>query len=415
MNPVRKKFSNGVKIAILGFGLEGKSALKFLKKKYQKADFEVRDIKMQGKNYLKGLENFDMIVRSPGIPYLRSEIQKAKKQGVKITSVTNLFFESASWRSRGKIIGITGTKGKGTIATLLYKILKAAEKNVCLAGNIGLPMLNILPKLKKNSITILELSSFQLQDMDKSPEIAIITDISPDHQDYHKSFKEYLDAKTNILRYQKSRDKVFYFADNKYAKLIAKKSRGEKIAVLPNPNLILKIPGFHNLKNVSMAAAAARELKVPERIIKRITKNFKGLPHRLEFVRIIDGVNYYNDSASTNPAATAAALAAFSEPKILIAGGAGKNLSYKPLAKAVKKSNMRAVILFGRDKYKIRQSINAKIPVNLVRNLKSAVISAYKSSLAGDIVLFSPGAASFDMFKNAKERGKYFTKLIKSL
>ena len=415
MNPVRKKFSNGVKIAILGFGLEGKSALKFLKKKYQKADFEVRDIKMQGKNYLKGLENFDMIVRSPGIPYLRSEIQKAKKQGVKITSVTNLFFESASWRSRGKIIGITGTKGKGTIATLLYKILKAAEKNVCLAGNIGLPMLNILPKLKKNSITILELSSFQLQDMDKSPEIAIITDISLDHQDYHKSFKEYLDAKTNILRYQKSRDKVFYFADNKYAKLIAKKSRGEKIAVLPNPNLILKILGFHNLKNVSMAAAAARELKVPERIIKRITKNFKGLPHRLEFVRIIDGVNYYNDSASTNPAATAAALAAFSEPKILIAGGAGKNLSYKPLAKAVKKSNMRAVILFGRDKYKIRQSINAKIPVNLVRNLKSAVISAYKSSLAGDIVLFSPGAASFDMFKNAKERGKYFTKLIKSL
>jgi len=398
-----------MKIAILGYGIEGKSALKFLKKKYQKAAFEVRDIKKQGKNYLENLENFDIIVRSPGIPYLLSEIQKAKKAGVKITSATKLFFDN----SKGKIIGITGTKGKGTTATLLYKILKAAGKNVYLAGNIGLPMLDILPKLKKNSITILELSSFQLQDMDRSPEIAIITDISPDHLNHHKSFKEYLDAKAQIVC--NPMGAVFFFPDNKYSKQIAQKSRGKKIAVSPDPNLILKIPGFHNLKNASMAAAVGRGLGVKEDIIKKAISQFKGLPHRLEFVRKVNGANYYNDSASTNPAATIAALAAFSEPKILIAGGAGKRLSYRPLAEAIKKSKMRAVVLFGRDKYKIKKSVGAVKSIFLANGLKSAVAMAERKAKTGDAVIFSPAAASFDMFKNYALRGAAFKKFVRAI
>src|SRR3989344_3311479 len=258
-----------MRIEILGYGVEGKSAERFFKRlgcRTPKCKIEVRDIKLQGKHYLKNLDKFDTIIRSSGIPYLSPQIQKARKQGVKITSATKLFFRDA----KGKIIGITGTKGKGTTATLLYKILKAAEKNVYLAGNIGVPMLDILSKLKKNSITILELSSFQLQDLDCPPEIAIITDISPDHLDHHKSFKEYLVAKAQIVKNQNSeRGEVFFFSDNKYSKFIAQKSRGKKIAVSPDQNLILKIPGFHNLKNASMAAAVGRIFGVNENIIKK--------------------------------------------------------------------------------------------------------------------------------------------------
>ncbi len=208
---------------------------------------------------------------------------------------------------------------------------------------------------------------------------------------------------------------VFYFPDNKYSKQIAQKSRGKKIAVLSDPNLILKIPGFHNLKNASCAAAVARSLKVPERIIKRVAKHFKGLPHRLEFVRKVSGVKYYNDSASTNPAATIAALAAFSEPKILIAGGAGKDLSYKPLAEALKKSKMRALILFGRDKYKIKKSVGAVKSIILANGLKSAVAIAKRKAKTGDAVIFSPAAASFDMFKNYALRGEFFKKLVRAI
>ena len=415
MSPVRKQFSNGVKIVILGYGIEGKSAERFLRsslrRRTSKCEIEIRDIKKQGNDYLKNLGDFDMIVRSPGVRYLLPEIQKAKKRGVAITSATKLFFHNA----KGTLVGITGTKGKGTVATLLYKILKTAGKDVYLVGNIGKPALDILPELSKNSVTIYELSSFQLQDLDRSPEIAVVTDISPDHLDYHKSFYEYINAKTNIVRFQKKNCKVFYFPDNKYSKLIAQKSRGKKVSVVANPNLKLKILGFHNLKNASMAASVGRALGAPEKIIKQTIKNFKGLPYRLEFIRETGGVKFYNDSASTNPAATTAALAAFNEPKILIAGGAEKNLSYKPLAKAIKKSKMRAVILFGRDKYKIKRSIEVPTITKLVGNLKSAVVLAKKRARGGDIVIFSPGAASFDMFKNSKDRGERFTNLVKSL
>ena len=334
-----------MKIAILGYGVEGKSALKFLKKLYPKADFEVRDVKKQGRDYLKNLEDFDMVVRSPGIPFLSPEIQKAKKKGVEITSTTKLFFQNA----KGVLVGITGTKGKGTTATLLYKILKASHLGVGhpsgsihLIGNMGIPMLDELPKLKKNSISILELSSFQLQDMELSPHIAVVLDVSSDHLNYHKSFKEYLEAKVQLVKNQLSPPQilasheyfsaekflvpapsrsqglvkpvssstlthplfplVFFFSDNKFSKQIAKKGKGKKTAVSADKNLNLKIPGAHNLKNASMAASVAGALGVKENIINKTIRNFNGLPHRLEFVREVRGVKYYNDSASTNPA-----------------------------------------------------------------------------------------------------------------
>lgn len=466
-----------MRIAILGYGVEGKSTEKFLKSslgnRIAKCQIKIRDIKLQGKNYLRGLEQFDMVVRSPGIPFLTPEIQRVRKKGVVVTSPTKLFFAaleegfygSRIRTSRGResiklflnppllvkerglggevtVIGITGTKGKGTVATLLYKILRASGKNVYLAGNIGKPMLDLLPRLKKNSIVILELSSFQLQDLDISPHIAAVLDISPDHLNYHKSFKEYLNAKARIvgdlpprremkslffpppLRREGVRGRVFhslvfYFPDNKYSKQIAQKSRGQKVSVSHRSHAfaylhrIIKMPGFHNLKNASMAAAIGRALGAKETVIKKIIKNFHGLPHRLEFVREISGIKFYNDSASTNPAATIAALEAFDEQKILLAGGQSKGLSFAPLKSAILGSNTKLVILYGRNRHEIRKVLG-RMPVNikLTSDLKSAFKLALTSAARGDVILLSPASTALDQFSGYGERGDYFKNLV---
>lgn len=440
-----------MKIAILGFGLEGKSLLKFFKKspRFKKADISVLDKKLD-KNYLKNLEQFDIIFRSPGVPYNLPEIQKTVKKGVKFSSATGLFFEEIrkmvrrgastelSRMSSPQVIGITGTKGKGTTATLLYKILKACPeqgRRVYLAGNIGKPAIEILPKLKKNSIIILELSSFQLQDLNQSPDIAVILDIFPDHLDSHKNFKEYLNAKTNIAKFQRKNDKIFYFNDNKYSQWIAEKSQGKKIPVkssisgrsdLQKLKENIQIPGEHNIKNAVMAASVALSLGCPKEKILNTIKKFKGNEHRLELVKKIKGISFYNDSASTNPQTAAAAIRAFNEPKILIAGGKDKNLNYSPLAKALKNSNTKLLIIFGENKKKIAKAIfrikNKELIIMEAKNLKTAVKIAYKTAkllVASGYplitILFSPASASFDMFKDYKERGEKFKEIVKKL
>lgn len=460
-----------MKIAILGYGVEGKSAENFLRKQLgnRVSKLEIRDIKRQGKDYLKGLEKFDILVRSPGIQYLSPEIQRAKKKGVEITSTTKLFFKNA----KGILVGITGTKGKGTTATLLYEILKnshlgsrdLSRRNIHLIGNMGIPMLDELPKLKKTSISIIELSSFQLQDLDISPHIAVVLDISPDHLNYHKSFKEYLEAKAQLAKnplaklqifqdfsqcdgarlsnspageyagLEKSGGKaagmrslfplVFYFPDNKFSKQIAQKGKGKKISVLANKKLTLKIPGEHNVKNASMAAAIGHTLGVNENIINKTISNFKGLPHRLEFVREIHGIKFYNDSASTNPGATIAALKAFPEPKILIAGGASKGVDFKVLKPVLKKSNTKLVILYGQNKKEIgsallRQGFGRQAVGKIIYtdNLKSAIKIAFQKAKkglpaqAGHIIILSPASASFDQFSGYDVRGEVFRREV---
>ena len=296
-----------MRVAILGFGQEGKAVLGFLKKNQPRVKPVILDKKRDPK-YLSKLKNFDVIYRSPGVPYNLPQIQKAIKNGVKFSSATDLFFEHA----KGTIIGITGTKGKSTTATLIYKVLKSAGRDVYLGGNIGKPAIELLPKLKKNSITILELSSFQLQDLKHSPKIAIILDVFPDHLDAHQNLKEYLEAKSNIVKNQRRSDLVFYFSGNKQSKSIALKSNGKKIAVAPDKNITdLKIPGEHNRKNAAMVMAVANELKVPQKRVIQVLKKFSGLTHRLQLVKTIKGVKFYNDSASTNPETTAAAIMSF--------------------------------------------------------------------------------------------------------
>ncbi len=442
----------GRRIAILGFGREGRSVLKFLKRSpdYRGAEIKILDKKIN-KNYLKNLERFDLIFRSPGIPYNLPELQKARRAGVKLSSATKLFFEHFP---RKNIVGITGTKGKGTAATILYKILKAARKRVFLAGNIGRPALGAPGGTNKKSIAILELSSFQLQDLETSPHIAAVLDVFPDHQDAHLNLREYYEAKTSIARHQKPGDKIFFFQNHHLSKWVASKGGGKKITVDPSTTLRtgetksklfgpadLTMPGYHNFKNAVMAAAVAKTLGVPDRTIVKTVKNFRGLEHRLEFVRKImarqarhknkSAIYFYNDSASTNPQTTIAAVKAFpGARKILIAGGYDKGLDYKPLARALKNSGTELVILMGENKKKIAKAIKRQetgdkrqeYAIVFVKNLGEAVKKAYKYALSlvachlsPVAIVFSPGAASFDMFKNYADRGRQFKKIVKSL
>lgn len=440
MNVVRPRLTT--KVAIIGFGREGRSLLKFLRRaeEFRKAKISILDkntrleiprgVKSRlGSHYLENLEGFDIIFRSPGIPYMLPALQRARRHGVKILSATRLFFEAASKKTQ-HIIGITGTKGKGTTSTLLSRMLKANGKNVFLAGNIGAPMLDALPRLRRNTWVILELSSFQLQDLEISPHIAVVLHVFPDHQDSHKNLREYYDAKANIARHQKPGDKIFFFANDPMSRRLAASGHGRKIPVDPKRFGLfgpkdLKIRGRHNFENAAMAATVARAIGIPSPIIRRTAKAFPGLEHRLELVRRIGHVEFYNDSASTNPDTAAAAIRAFpQQPTILIAGGQDKNLNYRPLTRALsasggKKSQKKLVILFGQNRNKIKKQIaNSGARIAFVPNLASAVKKAYLQAISYKlqaIVLFSPGATSFDMFHDYQDRGNQFKKIVRSL
>lgn len=403
-----------MKVAVLGFGREGKAVYRFLKKEGAK-NVSVLDRSLD-KDYLKHLKDFDVIYRSPGIYFGRQEIQAAIKSGVKISSCTELFLQN----KKGLVIGVTGTKGKGTTSTLIYQMLKAAGKDVYLAGNIGKPAVEILPKLKKNSITVLELSSFQLQDFNSpagGPEIAVVLNMFPDHMDAHKSFKEYVEAKSNITRFQKKGDKVFYASDNKYSKEIAKLSPGRLIPVDHNKFKIfssadLKTPGNHNLRNAATAAMVAMSLGASEEVVRRIARKYKGLPYHLTHDGTIKGIKIYNDSSSTNPGTTAAAILSFPGNNILIMGGSDKGLDYKPTAQALKKSPMKLVVLMGSNKNKIAKAIKGN-KYTFAKDIKEALKVALKSSVTGGSIVFSPGSASFDMFRDYYDRGDKFYRLVK--
>lgn len=423
-------------IAVIGFGNEGRTLLTFLKKSshYGKAAITVLDRNEAlapelkklgipyrlGIGYLKDVSSFDSIFRSPGIPYLTSEIQKAVKKGVVVSSQTKLFFDEvyaareAAKSGKPMIIGVTGTKGKGTTSALIFKMLKNAKYKAVLAGNMGKPMIESLAAAKKADYVVLELSSFQLQDMEVSPDIAVVLDIFPDHLDVHKNLREYYDAKANIGRFQKKSGRIFFYATNAGSVRIATKSPARKHAVTPKQDNLRK--------NFEMAAAVARTCGCSGSVIEKTVKNFTGIEHRLELVKKIKSITFYNDSAGTNPVATAAAILSFKEPVVLIAGGKDKGLSYATLAAALKKSSVELIVLFGENKEKIAHEIKSvKRTVVMVSNLKDALKTAFARAkeLAAQkesaVIVFSPAAASFDMFKNYKERGEIYKKAVNAL
>ena len=392
--------------------MEGQALLKYLKKHDPQTDITLLDQKLDP-DYLKSLDQFDLVYRSPGILYNLPEIQRAIKKGVKFSSPTNLFFEKA----KGKIIGITGTKGKGTTTKLVYEILKNAGLEVYLGGNIGEAATDFLDQLTDNSITVLELSNVQLWDIKHSPHIAGVLGIFPEHLDWHKNFREYCNAKYNIAKCQTKSDFIFYFPDNKYSKRAANKSKGEKIAVDPDSLKIdLKMPGRHNRRNAAMAAAICVHVGVKLEIILDTIKNYAGLPHRLQLIATVNGVDIYNDSASTNPQTTIAAIQTFhNRGKVLMLGGREKKgFDYTDLVNLIKDDeNIRAIILFDEDMQLLKDRLGKQKNVKVASSIKEAVSMALKETKSGDVLLFSPGATSFASYSNYQERGDVFTKLVK--
>lgn len=404
-------------VGIIGYGMEGKSVEKFLKSKGAKV--EILDQKISS-DYLSNLERFDILVRSAGVYPFKPEIVKAVKMGVRLTSPTHIFFDEFA----GFVIGVTGTKGKGTTSTLIYEILKSAGQDVYLAGNIGLASLDILPKLKQSSVVVLEMSSFQLIDLPVSPNISVVLNITKDHLDWHKDLKEYTNSKINIVKHQSASDWAVINSEYKSSLSFAKHTKANIIYFnkkdldpIYRQNLIIK--GQHNLENIAAAVAVAKIMQVKKDIIIKTVSKFKGLEHRLEFVRNFNGTSYYNDSFATGPDATIAAIKSFDQTKTLILGGSDKGLNYDQMIKAVNLDpNIKNIILIGQVGKMLKSKLNSK-KINVLdmgrSSMKEIVEKASTLTSKGSVVLLSPAAASFDMFKDYKDRGSQFKTAVKTL
>jgi UDP-N-acetylmuramoyl-L-alanyl-D-glutamate--2,6-diaminopimelate ligase len=423
--------------AIFGLGVEGKDLLEYFIKtakfpavidENQKQSLNIspsHDDKyklINGVDAAKYLPAFNVIYRSPGVYRYRDDLIEAEKSGARITSALRLFFNLCP----AKVIGVTGTKGKGTTSTLIYKILKSAGKRVYLAGNIGKPYLKLLGHLEKTDFVVLELSSFQLIDIDKSPDISVVLNITVDHLDWHKNIKEYVDAKSNIIRYQDKNG--IAFINNEYAttRAFSKLAKGKVVFFSKNAlddkfKKHVRLLGEHNLENVAAAVSVAKTLEINDAMIIKAISGFTGLEHRLEMVRSINGVTFYNDSFSTNPEPTIAAVKSFNHPMTIILGGSDKGLDYTKMGKVIAATkNVKNILLIGNTAKKINHAlIKARYGGNLLHlgkpSMEKIVAEAFRVTPKGGVVVLSPASASFDMFKDYKERGKVFKESVRNL
>ena len=390
-----------------------------------------------GDGYLNNLSG-DMIFKTPGMRYDVPELLKAKENGSIITSEMEVFFEVCP----SHIIAVTGSDGKTTTTTLIHKMMTDAGYKTWLGGNIGNPLLTDTEKMKENDWVILELSSFQLHTMRKSPEIAVITNISPNHLDMHKDYKEYIDAKKNIMLYQNEGDTLIVNADNQVTADIGKSangavkyfSRNGMADVYLDGNIIkrgiveilnikdIKIPGMHNVENY-MAAIAAVSGLVSKEVIVNVAKTFGGVEHRIELVRTLDGVKYYNSSIDSSPNRTINTLRVFPNKVIIIAGGKDKGIPYDEIGPALAE-HVKVLILIGATSDKIQEALDAEInktgngkDIEVIRatSYEDAVNTARSKAHDGDVVLLSPASTSFDMFRNFEERGNLFKKIVNEL
>ena len=390
-----------------------------------------------GDGYLNNLSG-DMIFKTPGMRYDVPELLKAKKNGSIVTSEMEVFFDVCP----SHIIAVTGSDGKTTTTTLIHKMMTDAGYKTWLGGNIGNPLLTDSEKMKENDWVILELSSFQLHTMRKSPEIAVITNISPNHLDMHKDYKEYIDAKKNIMLYQNEGDTLIVNADNQVTADIGKSangavkyfSRNGMADVYLDGNIIkrgiveilnikdIKIPGMHNVENY-MAAIAAVSGLVSKEVIVNVAKTFGGVEHRIELVRTLDGVKYYNSSIDSSPNRTINTLRVFPNKVIMIAGGKDKGIPYDEIGPALAE-HVKVLILIGATSDKIQEALDAEInktgngkDIEVIRatSYEDAVNTARSKAHDGDVVLLSPASTSFDMFRNFEERGNLFKKIVNEL
>jgi UDP-N-acetylmuramoylalanine--D-glutamate ligase len=452
-----------MKIAIAGFGAEGKSNYAYytaqgghhvtiVDEREQIQDFPSNVPFILGEGAFGKLQNFDLVVRTAGL-----NPNKIQTNG-KIWSATNEFFAQCP----AKIIGVTGTKGKGTTCSLITSILRAAGKTVHLVGNIGVPSLEELGKIQPDDIVVYELSSFQLWDLEKSPYVAVILHMEPDHLDVHADMDEYVRAKANIRLHQGPDDICFYHPNNKYVQQIVgmkgdqtpdwfkdrdwhwrafrydvnetrdpsvslayvennvfciRRANEDQISTLPIS--VLKLPGTHNRQNACVAIDAALVFDVSDEAIEQGLSSFEGLPHRLQFIREVGGIKYYDDSISTTPGSSIAAMESFKETKVMIFGGSPKGAEYDDLGRAAGESNVRVAVTIGEEASKIETALLARNVVTLNMGsgmtMKQVVELAASQAKEGDLVILSPACASFDMFKSYNDRGDQFIAAVNDL
>ena len=440
----------GKRIAVLGLGVSNRPLVRLLlefgcdvtgcdKTPRDKLDEEVLELEKSGcklrvgDGYLDGVEA-DIVFRTPGMHPNNPAIEALRSRGAEVTSEMEVFFEVCPCQ----IIAVTGSDGKTTTTTLISEMLKAEGKTVWLGGNIGTPLLPLVRQMRDTDFAVVELSSFQLMDMKRSASRAVVTNLAPNHLDIHRDMEEYVDAKKNIFRYQGEADLLVLNADN----AITASFRGNGVthffsrkgsayvcledgAIVRNGEKVLETkdilsPGVHNVENY-MAAIAAVEGLVSDENIRQVAKTFGGVEHRIELVRVKNGVRFYNDSIASSPSRTIAGLRSFPEKVILIAGGYDKHIPYDVLGPEIC-AHVKKLYLGGATGDKIRAAVTAcpeydpkQLEIVDCGSFEPAVRAAAAAAKSGDVVLMSPASAAFDQFKNFMVRGQFFKKLVKEL
>ncbi len=442
----------GKRIAVLGLGVSNRPLVRLLlhygcdvtgcdKMPRQQLDGELLELERQGctlrlgQEYLDGLEA-DIVFRTPGMHPAHPALEALRSAGAAVTSEMQVFFELCPCT----LLAVTGSDGKTTTTTLISQMLRSAGKTVWLGGNIGTPLLPLCPQMKPEDFAVVELSSFQLMDMTRSPHVAVVTNLAPNHLDVHKDMDEYVWAKTNIFRFQGPDDVLVLNGDNaltaaftgagitRYFTRQSSPGSGvylqgdtiyrDGVPVLDTQHIL--IPGIHNVENY-MAAIAAVEGLVSDEVIRTVAATFGGVEHRIELVRQVGGVRYYNDSIASSPSRTIAGLNSFSQKLILIAGGYDKHIPYDVLGAPICRS-VRVLVLNGATAPQIRRAVEncpeyrPGFPEIIeCADFAAAVAMAAKVAVPGDVVLMSPASAAFDQFKNFMERGACFKKLVEEL
>lgn len=436
-------------IGLLGFGVEGQSTLRYLQK-HGATNLVVLDKNPNlsvptgveyrwGDDYLN-LAGVQVLFRSPGIRPDLPSLLEFQKQGGIMTTAIRYFLEHVP----GQTIGVTGTKGKGTTSSLIYEILRTAGKKVYLGGNIGRSPLDFLDELTTDSLTVLELSSFQLFDVERSPNLAVILNVTSEHLDYHRDTAEYVQAKANIVRYQRPTEVAIAHLDYPTSAQILASAPGRQLAYSVQRRVAagaylegetiywaetqeplvqasdVHLRGRHNLENVCAALSVGKVLEIDVSTMRQAVRDFRGLPHRLEEVGQVRGVTYFNDSFSTVPETAMAAVKAFTEPVLIILGGSDKGSDYGELGRFLAHADqVKEVILIGRMADRIEAAITAGGGVSKITRVEGGMAEIVKyaaqAAVAGDVVVLSPACASFDMFKNYKERGEQFRQAVAQL
>ena len=396
-----------------------------------------------GKQYTDGFAGQDIIMRTPGYEYFKAPLQAAKQAGALVTSEVELFFEFCPC----EIVAVTGSDGKTTTTTLIAKMFEAAGRRVFLGGNIGAALLPQLADVTPDAVAVVELSSFQLISMHRSPRVAVVTNVTPNHLDHHKDMQEYIDAKRNILLYQQPPCRAVLGYENDVTRAMQADCKGEQVwftrlretdngAFLRGDGMLcmaeggkvtpflaqkdVKLRGLHNIENL-LAAAAAVWGRVPVEAIRQVGSTFAGVEHRIEPVRTLDGVTWYNDSIATSPTRTIAGLRSFDQKIVLIAGGYDKKIPYEPLAPELL-AHVKVLVLMGATGPRIEAAVRAQpgfaasgLAILHAGSMEEAVALARGAARPGDVVSLSPASASFDAYPNFEARGRHFKQIVNAL